>query len=134
MGEPITEHHAHGVPTIIENVEPVPVHIVGTSVDDQESAPYASWQTIPLTGTEAAQQLLAQDVKRKRAQIFINPGFTNGNTLGYVLVGSRSQVQNGQGGVLVSGNVVNISNTRELWIATDGSHALTVTILDERYR
>lgn len=123
------------IDNVIEDVaEPVRVHIVGTDVERESSTQYASFQTYRLTGTETSPvRLLAQDLNRKRAVIQINNGFTDNNSAGYVTIGDVGSVSNGQGALLVSGNQVILENGRAVYLMVDGEHALTVTVIDERY-
>ncbi len=121
---PIFEH---------DTMEPVPVRLVGESQSQVDSAELSSWQAYKFVGTEQAVRLLATSKNRKRAVIMVLPGFANNNTVGNVYVGTQEQVQNRQGGILVSGVVFEIDSQRETWVAPDGTNSLTVTVLDERY-
>jgi hypothetical protein len=56
-----------------------------------------------------------------------------GNTVGYVLIGSRSQVMNGQGAQIQNGFGTVTEGTQETWMTSDGSHSLSVVVLQERY-
>lgn len=112
-------------------LEAIPVHADAVEAASPE---FGSWVTFKLLGTEQAQQLLPQAPKRSAATIQVGPGFDDNNTLGYLLIGTRAQVQNGQGGVLASGYSFTYHAQQALWIQGDGSHHLTVTVLDERYR
>lgn len=113
----------------------VRVHIVGSDIDKEEGTEYASFQTYKLVGTESQPtRILAQDLKRKRAVIQVNNGFTDNNTSGYVLIGDVGAVSNHQGALLTAGNQVVLENGRALYLMPDGSHALTVTVIDERYK
>jgi len=114
-------------------MEPVPVRLVGESQSQVDSAELSSWQSYKFVGTEQALRLLATSKNRKRAVIMVLPGFANNNTVGNVYVGTQEQVQNRQGGILVSGVVFEIDSQRETWVAPDGTNSLTVTVLDERY-
>jgi hypothetical protein len=117
-------------------MEPVDVHIVG---GEKQTAPdFGVWRSITLAGTEIgglSMQLLPQEEKRHRAIIIIQPGVA-ANVLGNVFIGTRAQVQATlpQGGQLVNGNSVVLESASEVWIAADGSHSLTVTVLDERFK
>lgn len=51
----------------------------------------------------------------------------------FVLLGSRGQVQNNQGGQYLVGNSVSIENGQEVWMTGDGTNSLIVTVLAERY-
>ena len=52
--------------------------------------------------------------------------------IGYVRVGSRAQVMNGQGGQLGVGRYP-YEAKQELWMVSDGSTTQNVVVLDERY-
>lgn len=131
----MTEFIADIIDDVAEHLaEPVRVHIVGTDIDQSASTQYASFQTYRLTGTETTPvRLLAQDLNRKRAIIQINNGFTDNNSAGYVTIGDLGSVSNGQGALLVSGNQVVLENGRAVYLMVDGEHALTATVIDERY-
>lgn len=51
----------------------------------------------------------------------------------YVLLGSRGQVQNNKGGTLLVGNTITVESSQEVWLTGDGTNAMTVTVLAERY-
>jgi predicted nicotinamide N-methyase len=54
-------------------------------------------------------------------------------TNGYVQIGQREQVMNNQGGQLVPIMQVELNNSQETWIASDGVNGMIVTVLQERY-
>lgn len=112
---------------------PLDVRIVGSIVDKPEGTEFASIQSYVLLGTETQpSRILAQDLLRKRAVIIISPG-NAGNITGFVRIGPIGDVQNSQGGILVNGNTLVLENGRAWYVLGDGSHSLTVTVLDERY-
>lgn len=51
---------------------------------------------------------------------------------GFVRVGTRAQIMNNQGGQLGVGRYP-FEAKQELWMGSDGSSTMTVTVLDERY-
>lgn len=111
------------------------VHIVGSDIEKIEGTEYASFQTYTLLGTETQPvQLLAQDLKRKRAVIIVNNGFLDNNSAGYVKIGDIGSVSNNQGALLASGNSVVLESGRAIYLMTDGTNSLTVTVIDERYK
>lgn len=127
-----TDEHDNETPVVDDvKANAIPVTVVG---EKETPATFGIWTTYKLTGTEQAQMILPLSLKRHRAVIQVMNGFLNNNNLGYVLIGSLGQVQNGQGGVLVSGVSVTIESESAVFLAPDGSHALTVTVLEERYR
>jgi hypothetical protein len=103
------------------------LHVVVDNAERDVAAEWGSWQTFPIVAATPPQQILPQNNKRKEAQIIIF------GTAGYVLVGTRAQVQNKQGGQLQAGRYP-FEAKQELWLAGDGTNAFTVTVLDERYQ
>lgn len=122
---------------IEDHIAPIPVHIVDKHGDDVtriEGTEYASFATFVVLGTETQPiQILAQDLRRKRAVILVNPGFSDNNTAGYLKIGDLGSVSNGQGMLLVAGNGFVMEHGRAVWLKGDGSHGFTVSIEDERY-
>lgn len=118
--------------------KPIPVHIVGSDINQEEGTEYASGQTYRLVGTEAMPvRILAQDLRRKRAVVIVNAGFFTGNTAGYIVLGfgTPEQVQNGQGFLMTAGNQLTMEHGRAVYLMPDGvaGHDLTVSVEDERY-
>lgn len=111
----------------------VPVRVVG-NVETAKAPVYSSIQTKILTGAEKADQILKQDPNRVRAHIWVMPGYADNNTQGYVRIGTRAQAMatGSLDGLLTAGTEMEITNQAEWWLIPDGTHALTVTILDER--
>jgi hypothetical protein len=112
-------------------LEPLHVVVDRQSEEKEVAANWGSWQTYPLAGTTPAQQLLAQNNKRKQAQLIVFAG-TGAAAGAFVRVGTRAQVMNNAGGQLQPGRYP-VENTQELWLAPDGTNAMTVVTLDERY-
>lgn len=117
-----------------EHVTPVPVVVVKDSSIESEAADFGAWQTYNLTGTEAAQKILPQAPRRRRAVlIWAVPAF------GTVAVGTKAEVENitagstGSGGGLQGNGSVVIENTGELWMKPGGNTGYLL-VLDERYR
>jgi hypothetical protein len=52
---------------------------------------------------------------------------------GYAQIGQREQVMNNQGGQLIPTMQVELNNSQETWIASDGVNGMVVTVLQERY-
>src|SRR5579859_4814904 len=102
---------------------PVPVHgevaIRGDVPTAPKAAGFGAWATYTLAATTAAQKILPYDEQRARA----------------VYVGSRAQCQASPvlGGQLATGTIVDTRNKQELWLAPDGTHTATVTVLVERW-
>lgn len=108
-----------------------PLHVVIDSPREVESTPeFGAWRTYSwgaaATVDSTMQSILPQTRKRHKAQIIVYI------QTGFVQVGSRSQIQNGVGAQLQAGRYP-VENSQELFIASDGTNAATVTILDERY-
>lgn len=110
------------------DVKPVQVEVVGSEMI--AAADFGSWYSVVLVGTEQPQVLLPQAPLRDRAVILIQG--TAGANVG-VRIGTQEQVQNGQGGILLAPCTVVKESQPEVWIAPLGA-AVTVTVLDERYR
>lgn len=127
----MTTAHEH------EIVAPVPVHVVGDETTKNESPPFGSWSSYKFVGTERPVQVLPQTEKRKRAVIWCLPGYVNNNTTGAVMIGTRAQCEaaspSDTAGIMVSGQTVEVTNQQAVYMVPDGSHSLTVTVLDERY-
>lgn len=139
-------HHGGFLEHEVEKLDPIPVRIIKDQQDiANEAADFGAWSVTQfITGLEGPRQILPQANKRKRAIIYILPGFVNNNTVGYVSFGSQSQMNaygaaaaTGlllAGGILVAGNNVTLQSKSELWCRPDGSHSLTVVVIDERYQ
>jgi hypothetical protein len=112
-------------------MEALRVHVENFGAEREAAADWGSWQTFVFSATSnVAQQILAQNNRRKGAQLSVN------GTTGFVRVGTRGQVMNAQGGQLFAGagiNRINIENKQELWMVGDGVNTITVTVIDERY-
>lgn len=111
-------------------LEALRVHVENFGAEREAAAEWGAWQTfITPAGPATPQQILPQNNRRKQAAVFVS------GAAGYVLVGTRGQVMNNQGGRLIAGsaNRFPIENKQELWMTGDGTNAVTVTVLDERY-
>lgn len=110
---------------------PVRVEVVNQSEQVREFAPeLASWQSYNLTGAEtgsASFRILPQDTRRFKAKIYCI------GTAGGIYLGTRAQVMNGQGFALNVCNDITLESQAEVWMSADGTNAVTVSILDERY-
>jgi|SRR5882757_8441945 len=109
-------------------VAPIDVRVVNAEKD--LAADFGSWATYVFVGTEQAVVLLPQSPKRDRAVILVQG--TAGANVG-VRVGTIGQVQAGQGGMLLAPITVVVESQPEIYMAPLGA-AVTVTVLDERYR
>jgi hypothetical protein len=120
-----------------------PVPVVGTvSLDNEildrgfrtspQAAAFGAWMTYTLAATAAAQPILPFDDKRSRALIIVSG-------TGPIYVGTQAQCQANPpvGGLLPSSSggaaVYEVRNQQSLWLAPDGSHTATVTVLVERW-
>jgi len=109
---------------------PIPVRVVG---GQQVSAPeFGSLRTYVITATSPPQQILPQSNNRDQARVLVFNG-TGAAAGAFVLVGSRQQVMNSQGGQLLNGTNLEIKTSQEMWLTSDGSNTMIVTVLDERY-
>lgn len=111
---------------------PIDVRIVPSDEDvTVRAATFGSWMTVSwaagakVTDAGFPAQILPLDRNRRQAQIVVQIA------AGYVLVGSRKQISNGQGGQLTSGRYP-VANIEELFVAPDGTNAAVVTVLNER--
>lgn len=116
-----------------ETTELEPLHVVldKPSGEKDVAADWGSWQTLQLIATSPPQQCLAQNNKRKQAQLIVFAG-TGAAPTAFVRVGTRAQVMNNQGGTLGVGRYP-VENKQELWLGPDGTNAMIVVVLDERY-
>lgn len=105
-----------------------------------EAPAFAQFSTYLPDATFVPQQILAQAPKRKRAIIKVSNSLVDNSAVGFVVVGTLSQVQNvrpnvfNSGGIMVSGDMIEYTGSSPLYLASDGVNALTVTVLDERYQ
>jgi hypothetical protein len=123
-----------GAESGIEVIEPI--HVIVDQATEKETTPeFGSWATYSwpanTTAAASAQPILQQTRKRSKAQIIVYAG-TGAAAGAFILVGSRGQVQNGQGGQLQPGRYP-VENAQQLWVASDGTNAMIVVVLDERY-
>lgn len=133
MTESFVDHIVEDIEKPLED-HPIPVRVVHQPGDQIESTQYRSVVAFTfILGTEAPVQVLAQDPLRKSATLYVQPGFVSGNTAGMVFIGDYGQVINKQGGIGVNGNTIKTESSRALWVAPDGVHSLTVTVVDDRY-
>lgn len=115
-------------------LQPVPVHghvtakVEGSVPTAPKAADFGAWQTYTLAATTAAQLILPHDEQRARAVIIVAG-------TGPVFVGTKAQCQASPvlGGSLATGANVETRNRQELWLAPDGTHTATVTVLTERW-
>jgi hypothetical protein len=121
-------------------MEPMPVKIVKDPDESAiEAAHFGNVTTYQLAGTESGAagviRILPIDRFRRRAVILVNnpSGGAVAAAGSYVLIGSRGQVANGQGGRLQPGNSLLLENMQDWYLSADGTHALDVVVLQERY-
>ncbi len=112
------------------DIPPIPVCIVDDqSAEKIEAATWGVWTSYTLAGTEPAQQIIPQDRRRRRAVVIVN-----GASPGVVYIGTQAQVQRQVGGILAGGNSVTLESQSPMWMAPDGTHPMTVSVLVEGYR
>lgn len=124
------------VDEVVDELPAIRVHIVGSDVQKEEGTEYWSANTFIVLGTSTEQgvQILAQDLRRKRAVVNINPGFADNNTAGFIVLGSQGGMSTRQGALYTSGNQIIFEHGRAVWLIGDGfGHAFTVSVSDERY-
>lgn len=137
----MTEFVEEFIDKVEQKIQPVPVAIMDDWTKDSP-ATFGVWQTYCFfTGTEAPIKILSQSNRRKRAVIICQSGFANNNVVGYISIGSQNQIVTPlaavvapNGGALTAGLSVVTEAESELWAAPDGSHSLTLLVLDEQYR
>jgi hypothetical protein len=87
--------------------------------------------------TNSAQRILPHDDKRAKARVLVFPGAAAAAGA-FIQIGQREQVMNNQGGQLITGATgyvqVELQNSQETWISSDGVNAMIVTVLQERYQ
>jgi hypothetical protein len=114
----------------------VDVRLVGEHEDTRiRATDFTAINTFSLAGVAAdvnnAQGLLPLDRYRRRAEILINqPAQLQ---TGFVLIGSRAQVSNGQGGRLRPGNRFVTEGMQALFFSGDGATAMEIVAIVERY-
>lgn len=116
------------------SLAPVPVsgkvhaHIEGPVPTKDLGADFGGWITYTLAATTAPQRILMHDEHRRRAVIIVSG-------TGPVFVGTEAQTKASPvlGGQLATGAVIETKNRQELWLAPDGTHTATVTVLNERW-
>jgi len=132
----MTEQDPGGVEISAESdptdIPPLPVKIVSA---EAETPAYGAWSTYSWPAatsiSASAQRIAPLDERRHKGRIIVFSGA--GAAAGaYVQVGARGQVMNNAGGQLQPGNY-EINNRQELWLASDGTNAMIVTVLLERY-
>lgn len=119
-----------------EGIKAIPTYDVASEM--QRAAEYRSHQnigTVNATDAILPQQCLPQARRRHRAVISSRPILT-GETPEYVVIGSREQVDKGQGFRLWNGQSYVIESSPALYIGpgtTPPTHTIDVNIFDERY-
>lgn len=137
--EGILEHGHSELGTVMQ---PVPVHIVGKDNTERVAPEFSAWSSWTVTGTigtdilsVSAFRVLPRNDYRERAVLLTTiPSGLNA----YWLIGSREQVQNGQGFKLYcNGKTLEYQGAQEVWaIATTiGADPIgaVLSVLDERY-
>lgn len=120
--------------------EALNVRVVETTTE-QEAPAWGTWRTFSWAAATSqaasAQRILPYDKRRAKARVLV---FTGAGAVAgaYVQIGQREQVMNGQGGQIIVGAVpgnfqVELNNSQETWISSDGVNAMIITVLQERY-
>lgn len=124
------EHHAEPVAVAVSAV-PVLVtnpDTLGANVNPQ-AADYGAYSSFTMTATQAAQSLLPFDQHRARAIVTLSAG-------GPVFIGTQAQTQASppQGYQLTAAAPsLEIKSNQAVYIAPDGTHTATVSLLAERW-
>jgi len=115
-------------------MDPIDVRIIGGSPSKDLASDFGSWKTFSVLAGNAQgpQQILPVDRNRSKARVLVFNG-TGAAAGAFVLLGSRGQIQNNQGGTILGGTSITVENSQELWMTGDGTNAMTVTVLAERY-
>lgn len=92
---------------------------------------FATGAAITITVTAIGAALTSTINAGYQVNQFATP-FSN-NALGYCLIGSRKQVQNGQGTKVRVGNAFVVENQQDVYVTGDGVTAIDVLVLNERY-
>lgn len=127
--------HAGHIP-LDENTPAIPTYNVASEM--QRAAEYRSHMnigTVNPTDAIVPQQCLPQARRRHRAVISSRPTQA-AEAAEYVVIGSREQVDKGQGYRLWNGQTLTIESSPALYIGpgtTPPTHTIDVNIIDERY-
>lgn len=118
----MTAHEYEAVPVLVVNPDNK-----GANTNPQ-AADYGAYTTFTLAATTPAQQIIGEDPRRSRAYVFCSG-------TGPVYIGSQAQCQASPvlGYQLVTGTGLEIKNNQQVWLAPDGSHSATVSVLIERW-
>lgn len=118
-----------------DDVMPIPVHVKhdDTKGVERVAPQFGTPISVVLAGTEGTTQLTPFEPKRNRTIVWVTAGQA-GNTAGSIMIGSKNRVDNGQGAVLVNGQMLEIQSAPALFYKGDGSHSLTLNYHDERYQ
>lgn len=110
-----------------QHVEPVPVRVVS---EREQGATVGTWVKESFAATDTvSRRLLPQEPQRHRAVVFVT-----GVAPGTVRFGSPGQMGSGLSGIPISGGTSFVVESQsEVWVAPDGTNAMTVGALDERY-
>lgn len=117
-------------------MDPIPVRIVGQKDEQIKPATYVSWSSWSTGQTQPINlpiQILPQTGKRKTATIRVMPGLLAANLAGNIRVGTREEVQAGQGGFITVNQNFDYTAQNEVWLMGDGTNDLLITVKDERY-
>jgi len=125
---------AEAKPIPIEGAVDVRI-IHGSALFHEEAADFGAFFSVVLAGTEAPVQLLPYDVNRKRATVTCTG-------TGPVYIGSLSGVTQAKAGavtgqapafILPTGITVTITGKQAVYLAPDGTHTATVSVVAERW-
>lgn len=118
---------------VIDRVDPVKVHIVGTDLGENKAPEFASYRTIKFAGTEQMQQILPQNSNRNRAVLVFRQGVGNTTNAGVVRIGRREEVNNALGAELGPGNTITLEGSAAVYAQPDGTNGINISIIDELY-
>jgi hypothetical protein len=118
-----------------EAIQPVPVHL-GHEINVQgQAADFGAWTTYVLAaGVTQAQMILPMEPARHRATVIVSaPGAVVAGSGVWVGTMAQCQASPPVGGFLAAGASVVIENNQALYLIGDGTNAMRVTVLQERW-
>lgn len=119
---------------VAEGVEIQPLDVRVVEREAKVAPEWGSWLTFTTAAANPTgpQPILKQDRWRSKARILVYAG-TGAAATAFVLVGSQRQVANGQGAQLMAGTNVEYNAAQEVYLNGDGTNAMIVVVLSERY-